>query len=104
MGASSWLHPGLPIAIAFLVACTTISPSRHSLSPLMRCTFCALGMGEECDRLLGILPEDLRFIAEQRLQSFSCQEIADELGCAKRTVERRVEDIRNLWKQHGACS
>jgi hypothetical protein len=41
MDALSWIHPGLPIAIVFLVAYTTISPSRHSLSPLIRCTFFA---------------------------------------------------------------
>jgi hypothetical protein len=43
MGASSWFPPGLPIAITFLVAWTTGSPSAHSLSPLIRCTFLALG-------------------------------------------------------------
>jgi hypothetical protein len=43
MGAAGRFHPGLPIAIAFLVACTTIGPSQNSLSPLIRCTFSALG-------------------------------------------------------------
>jgi hypothetical protein len=43
MGASSLYHPGLAIVITFTIAWTTISPSRHSLSPLIRCTSAALG-------------------------------------------------------------
>jgi DNA-directed RNA polymerase specialized sigma24 family protein len=61
-------------------------------------------MAEECDRLLAILSEKHRFIAERRLEGFSCKEIADQLGCSKRTVNRLVDDIRKYWKKDSAGS
>jgi DNA-directed RNA polymerase specialized sigma24 family protein len=58
----------------------------------------AAQVAEECRRLLDLLVDDeLRFIALSRMESFSTEEIADRLGCAPRTVERKLRRIRILW-------
>jgi DNA-directed RNA polymerase specialized sigma24 family protein len=35
-----------------------------------------------------------------KLEGYTNEEIADRLGWSLRTVERRLQDIRQLWKQH----
>jgi RNA polymerase sigma factor (sigma-70 family) len=42
--------------------------------------------------------EDLRRIAVWRLEGHTVDEIAERLGCARRTVARRLELIRTLWR------
>jgi DNA-directed RNA polymerase specialized sigma24 family protein len=55
-------------------------------------------VAEEYRRLLGVLgEEDLRQIAVWKLEGFTVGEIAGRLGCARRTVARRLEVIRRLW-------
>jgi DNA-directed RNA polymerase specialized sigma24 family protein len=59
--------------------------------------FAALA-AEELRRLLDLLGDDsLRRIAVWRLEGFTSEEIAGRLGCARRTVARRLELIRKLW-------
>lgn len=59
--------------------------------------FAALA-AEELRRLLDLLGDDsLRRIAVWRLEGFTSDEIALRLGCARRTVARRLELIRKLW-------
>jgi RNA polymerase sigma factor (sigma-70 family) len=43
-------------------------------------------------------PESLRKIVIMRLQRFTNQEIAQELRCVERTVNRRMEIIRQIWR------
>jgi DNA-directed RNA polymerase specialized sigma24 family protein len=53
---------------------------------------------EECDRLLGSLPDDtLRNVALWRLEGFSNDEIAEKLEMTTRSVERKLHRIRQLW-------
>jgi RNA polymerase sigma-70 factor (ECF subfamily) len=40
---------------------------------------------------------ELRRIAQKKLEGFTNQEIADELRCTLRTVERKLERIRTYW-------
>jgi DNA-directed RNA polymerase specialized sigma24 family protein len=55
-------------------------------------------MAEECDRLLGSLDDDsLRQVALSRMEGYTSDEIADQLGCARRTVARRLDLIRKTW-------
>jgi DNA-directed RNA polymerase specialized sigma24 family protein len=54
-------------------------------------------VAENCARLLDRLDPELRQIAQMRLDSFTNIEIASRLGCALRTVERRLELIRRIW-------
>ncbi len=53
---------------------------------------------EECEQLLGALPdEQVRQIALWKLEGFTNDEIAEKLECAPRTVERKLQRIRDLW-------
>ncbi len=56
-------------------------------------------MAEECERrLVQLDSETLRTIALLKLEGYSNQDIADRLGCTTRTIERKLELIRALWK------
>ena len=55
-------------------------------------------MAEECRRLLDALDdESLKQVAVSRMEGYSNDEIADQLGCARRTVARRLDLIRKTW-------
>jgi DNA-directed RNA polymerase specialized sigma24 family protein len=55
-------------------------------------------MAEECRRLLDLLDDDaLRQVAISRMEGYNNDEIAAQLGCARRTVARRLELIRKTW-------
>jgi DNA-directed RNA polymerase specialized sigma24 family protein len=55
-------------------------------------------MAEECRRLLDGLGDDaLREVAVARMEGYTNDEIADRLGCARRTVARRLDLIRKTW-------
>ena len=55
-------------------------------------------MAEGYRRLLdGLGDEALRQVAVWRLEGYSNDEIADRLGCARRTVARRLDLIRHHW-------
>lgn len=55
-------------------------------------------VADQLQHLLGLLDDRSRAIALHKLAGLSNQEIADELGCALRTVERKLHLIRNLWE------
>jgi DNA-directed RNA polymerase specialized sigma24 family protein len=55
-------------------------------------------VAEEYRRLLETLGDDtLRQVALARLEGYSSDEIAGRLGCARRTVARRLDLIRKIW-------
>ena len=54
-------------------------------------------------RLLGRLgDEQLRQIALDRMDGYTTEEIAERLGCARRTVARRLDLIRQTWSEESA--
>jgi RNA polymerase sigma factor (sigma-70 family) len=56
-------------------------------------------VADEVQRLLQMLPEEeLRTIAVARMEGYTNREIADRLGCAERTIERRMKYIRAIWR------
>jgi DNA-directed RNA polymerase specialized sigma24 family protein len=56
-------------------------------------------MAEACRGLLDRLPDaDLRTLAVAKLEGYSNQEAAERLGCSLRTIERRLQLIRDLWR------
>jgi DNA-directed RNA polymerase specialized sigma24 family protein len=60
-------------------------------------------MAEECGRLLSRLEDDeLRAIVLLRMEGYTDDEIAARIGCARRTVQRRLQVIRRLWEQEAA--
>jgi DNA-directed RNA polymerase specialized sigma24 family protein len=62
----------------------------------------AAQVAEECRRLLDRLDTDeLRTIAVWKMEGDTTEEIADRLGRAPRTVERKLRMIRSLWGEGG---
>ena len=60
----------------------------------------AAQMAEECRNLLEKLEDpELQDLAVAKMQGYENQEIADQLDCSVRTVERRLQLIRRKWKQ-----
>ncbi len=59
----------------------------------------AASMADECRRLLGLLDEpDLRQIAIWKVEGWTNEEIATKINCVPRTIERKLNRIRILWK------
>jgi RNA polymerase sigma factor (sigma-70 family) len=60
----------------------------------------AAEVADDLERLLGKLSDaQLRSIALLKLQGYTNAEIAAQLGCANRTVRRRLQLIRDTWAQ-----
>jgi DNA-directed RNA polymerase specialized sigma24 family protein len=60
----------------------------------------AAEVAEACRRLLALLPDDtLRQVAVWRMEDGTVEEIADRLGCAPRSVKRKLQLIRDLWEK-----
>jgi len=59
----------------------------------------AAEVADECRRLLESLPEpELRLIALLKVEGYTNEEIASQLDCVPRTIERKMSRIRLLWK------
>ena len=55
-------------------------------------------VSESCQRLIELLnDETLEQIAFHKLEGYTNDEIAEKLDCATRTVERKLERIRDKW-------
>lgn len=53
---------------------------------------------EERSRLFAALPDEvLQTVARKKLEGYQNAEIAAELGVSERTIERKLNRIRNLW-------
>jgi DNA-directed RNA polymerase specialized sigma24 family protein len=60
----------------------------------------AVMVSEQLRHLLMMLPDEhLRAIAIAKMEGHTNAEIAERLGCAVRTVERRLSYIRSIWKE-----
>lgn len=55
-------------------------------------------VAEDCQRLLDSLEDaTLRQVAQLKLEGYTNEEISSQLGCVPRTVERKLERIRDKW-------
>lgn len=64
--------------------------------------FAAL-VAEQARRLLEVLSEDdLRQVALLKMESHTDDEIATQLGCARRTVQRKLRLIQSIWGEEFA--
>ena len=45
----------------------------------------------------GLRNDSLRQVLDLRLEGYTREEIAKRLGCAERTVKRKLELIRDAW-------
>jgi len=60
----------------------------------------AVSVAENCRKLLDMLPDEtIRQIALWTLEGYRTEEIAAKLGCVRRTVERKLERIREIWSE-----
>jgi RNA polymerase sigma factor (sigma-70 family) len=60
----------------------------------------AAGVVEECRRLLDRLGDpDLQTVALLRMEGHSVAEVAAQLGCAPRSVKRKLALIRTVWEK-----
>lgn len=63
----------------------------------------ALQLAEELDRLMDLLDKTgdsvLRQVALAKMEGETTTEIAQSLGCARRTVERKIQLITCLWQE-----
>ena len=58
----------------------------------------AVSLAENCRELLDQLQDaTLRQVALWTLEGYRTAEIADKLGCVRRTVERKLERVREIW-------
>jgi DNA-directed RNA polymerase specialized sigma24 family protein len=61
--------------------------------------FAAL-LEEECQRLLGLLDHgELQRVALLKMEGYTVEEIAAQLGRVPRTVKRRLQLIRQIWEK-----
>lgn len=57
-------------------------------------------VAEQFHALLALLPdEDLRLVAQLRLEEYTNAEISARLHCSERTVERKLALIRGFWEE-----
>jgi DNA-directed RNA polymerase specialized sigma24 family protein len=59
----------------------------------------AAQLAEEYQRRIGVLAEDERLVARRKMEGYTNREIADELGRAEITVERKLRLIRLRLEQ-----
>lgn len=59
-------------------------------------------VSESCDQLLNALPDEaMKKIVLLKFQGFKNGEVATELKCTRRTIERKLERIRRIWIEAG---
>ena len=59
-----------------------------------------LMMEEECERLLCLLGRnEIKQVALLKVEGYTNEEIATALSCTRRTVQRRLNFIRNVWSR-----
>lgn len=59
-------------------------------------------ISESCAQLLNALPDEMmKRIVLLKFQGAKNGDVADELNCTRRTVERRLERIRRIWVEAG---
>ncbi len=73
------------------------SVSRSS-SPLLDVEFL-----DTCERFFDALPDEkTRNVARLMLEGYTMDDVAEELGCVRRTVERKLQQIREIWSRLSA--
>lgn len=60
-------------------------------------------VAEECERLLAALGDPvLRRVALLKMEGHSVEEVAAAVGCAPRSVKRKLQLIRSIWDREAA--
>jgi DNA-directed RNA polymerase specialized sigma24 family protein len=59
-------------------------------------------VSESCTQLLSTLPDEtMKKIVLLKFQGGTNGEVADQLNCTRRTIERKLERIRRIWVEAG---
>lgn len=59
-------------------------------------------VSESCDHLLDALPDEtMKKVVLLKFEGATNREVASELNCTQRTVERKLERIRRIWVEAG---
>jgi len=59
-------------------------------------------ISESCAQLLDALPDEtMKKIVLLKFQGATNGEVAGELNCTRRTIERKLERIRRIWLEAG---
>ena len=59
-------------------------------------------VSESCDQLLAAIPDEaMKKIVLMKFQGSTNGEIAEELNCTRRTIERKLEKVRRIWVEAG---
>jgi hypothetical protein len=58
-------------------------------------------MRDLVEKLLLLLPEELRQTAVWRMEGLSCAEIKERVGLSQWVVEERLRTIRTRWRVYG---
>jgi DNA-directed RNA polymerase specialized sigma24 family protein len=61
----------------------------------------AVEVAEQVDRLLALLDDNLRRVAQLKLEGFKNAEIAEQFGVVERSIERKLARIRVEWENAG---
>ena len=57
-------------------------------------------MQDECQRLLGKLQKrEVQMVALLKMEGYTNEEVAQQLGCTRRSVHRRLNLIREIWAE-----
>jgi DNA-directed RNA polymerase specialized sigma24 family protein len=62
----------------------------------------AAEVAEQCQRLLRCLDKELEAVALLRMEGYTVEEITEKLGCAPRSVKRKLALIRTIWEKEAA--
>jgi DNA-directed RNA polymerase specialized sigma24 family protein len=88
-GESAFIGPGEPPETRGIEQVLASEPTAETAALL----------AENFDRLMARLDEDsLRRVAQLKLEGHSNEEIAEQLACTVRSVERKLQRIRSRWK------
>lgn len=64
----------------------------------------AIEVADECRRMLDGLDESLRPVAQWILEGLGAQEIADRLGCVRRSAERKIRLVHDKLAEWGEAA
>ncbi|MGL4594228.1 MAG: ECF-type sigma factor [Thermoguttaceae bacterium] len=67
--------------------------SRRQTTPYLEVEFL-----DTCEQFFEFLPDEkTRHIARLIMEGYTLDDVAEELGCVRRTVERKLKQIREIW-------
>ena len=59
-----------------------------------------ISMQEECERMLNLLGQDeLKMVVLLKVEGYTNEEIGKAIGCTRRSVQRRLALVKNIWTE-----